>query len=220
MMPPEQIFDSGLFKVLDRLYAFVIGVRGTHFGKKAAGGFEVVVVALNAGFLQPVRHFLVRDDSQRGIGADAAALLQFFEPLAEFVQDRTFFKPAPCGHQAQRRHVVGFGFGGGPQRGFDSISPYRGESVWYRADCAQNRQFSGHPPALTFTMEHKWILLPLKCSRMRLAQESKSKNVGGALQMKQPPGIGGSNGFSGEHGLAQALDSGMVRHVNGSGGHG
>ena len=36
-------------------------------------------------------------------------------------------------------------------------------------------QFSEHAPAFAFTIEHKWILFPLKFSRMRLAHDNKSK---------------------------------------------
>src|SRR5258706_2553793 len=115
---PRTDFNPGLFQVLDGLYAFLIGVRGANLRKKPLRTFEVVIVTLQSGLLEPVGDLLTLDDSQRSVRTRLAALLQFFQPIADFIEHRPFIKPAPGRYQAKGSDPVGLRFVGGPEDWF------------------------------------------------------------------------------------------------------
>src|SRR5262245_43683859 len=77
-----------------------------------------MIVAFQAGTLETLGHGLVPDNAKRGVRAGISASLQLFQPRADFVQDRSLLEATPGCHQAQGRHAMGAGLGGGIENRF------------------------------------------------------------------------------------------------------
>ena len=110
--------DAGLFQIADGFEAVVVGVGGAGLREKPARTFEIVAVALDPGFLEPVGDLLAFDDAERDIGTGLAAGLQFADAVANFVEHRPFVQPFPRGDEADGGDAIFIRFLGGFLDGF------------------------------------------------------------------------------------------------------
>ena len=108
-------FDAGGFEMLDGFDAVLVGVGGADVREKALRTFEIVVVALEAGGAEALGNFGILDDAEGGVGTGFAAVLEFFEAIADLVENRTFFEAFPGGNEAKGCHPILFCFVGSGQ---------------------------------------------------------------------------------------------------------
>src|SRR5207249_9016795 len=98
--PAGTNLDASFLQVADRFDAILVGVTGAMIGEETAGAFQIMPVALQAGFFEAVGDFLAFNDSERGIGTGFSARRQLLDPLANFIKHRSFGQTLPSRNQA------------------------------------------------------------------------------------------------------------------------
>ena len=216
----QRNLDTGLLEVADGFEAIVEGVRGARLREEAAGAFEVVAVALEAGGLEAVGDFLSLDEAERGVGAGLAAGLHLADAVADLVEHRAFVQPAPRGDEADGGHLILLRLGEGVLHRLgvhEAILRRAGLVVGgLRAEAAILRARAG----LGIDDGAEVNLVALVALADAVGPSHQLEDVGGVLQLEEPQRVLALDAPAVEHALAQVGKAFVNRGVKGVRSHG
>ena len=149
-----------------------------------------MAVTFQARRLQPVGHGLAFDDAQRGVRAGLAALGEFANAVANFVQHRPFLEAAPGGDQAEGVDVVAAGLVGGlldRLRVHESVS---GGIGLVKGGLGAKAAILGAGAGLGVDDGAEMDLVALEMFAQAVGAGHEIEDVGGGFQAEKPGGLG------------------------------
>ena len=194
----------------DGRQAVVVGMRGAGLREKAARTFEVVAVALDAGFLEPVGHALVFDDAERDVRTRFASGFQLAHPRANLIEQRAFVEAFPGGDQADGRHAVSVRFIGGFGHGFrihEAVSGRAGLVMRrLRAKAAIFRARAG----LGVDNGAKVDFVAFEFLAQAVRPREQIENVGAVFEIKEPQRLVARDAPAAQNPLSQIRDAHVI----------